>query len=128
MKLSTDIEFIGRKMSVIVYMSVLNFLITSFLSRYIVKLLVKYDSNKSFIANYRQLASNIAIISIYAYVLRSISERIPLPFQTNSFDPKRVKEVKGSVLTAFTMFLFFGETMKTYLPLLNGISQSPGHS
>ena len=56
------------------------------------------------------------MIVIIAYVLRKIGEVTPLPFRrTKAFDPGRVKEVKSSVLTAFTLMMFFGADIKDYV-------------
>ena len=114
-------DFIIRKTSTIVYMSVINFAVTTVLAQILSKyVLPKYDGKKSKAHNFVKLALVVSLIAILAYTCRQISERVPKPpLETATFDPKRVKEVKGSVLTAFTFFMWLGEDVKSFKPLLD---------
>ena len=114
-----DLVFYSQKIAVIVYASIINFVVASYLSQKVEKyLLYKYDSKTTSVKNMAGLCANIAIVAVYAYLLRQISESIPLPRKTDFFDPAKVKEVKGSVLTAFTLFLFFGDEFKSFRDFL----------
>ena len=108
-------EFVARKVGVIVYMSVINFLLVAYLSPPFAKaLLSRYNPRRPCNGNMIALLMNVSLIAVFAYALRSLSELVPLPLAREGFDPKRVKEVKGSVLTAFSLFLFFGEYVRDY--------------
>ena len=120
--LPESLEFLFKKITVIVYVSIVNFLVACLISPHIEKnVLFKYDTNVTKFETWLHLCIDIAVISTFAYFLRQISEMIPLPFKDKNFDPSRVKEVKGSVLTAFTLFLFFGDELKSFVPFLYGV-------
>ena len=107
------VAYYAKKITIIIYASIINFIIAIYLSKKVEQyLLYKYEEDASYYKNIYSLCMNISVISVFAYILRQISELIPLPFKSEDFDPSRVKEVKGSVLTAFTLFLFFGDEMK----------------
>ena len=114
-----SLDFLLKKITVIIYASIINFLVAAIMSPQLEKtVLFKYDKDKKTYETLYNLCLNIAVIATYAYFLRQVSEMIPLPFKSESFDPSRVKEVKGSVLTAFTLFLFFGDELKSFTPFL----------
>ena len=113
--MAESVDYYAKKIAVIIYASIANFIIASYLSKKVEKhLLYTFDKDSSDYENVYSLCMNIAIISVFAYILRQISEILPLPFKSENFDPARVKEVKGSVLTAFTLFLFFGDEIKDF--------------
>jgi len=110
-----DLDFYARKILTIAIVSVINFLITSFLCRYVERyILLKHKNKGSKLENMYRLCFNISFIAVFAYINRQISEKIPLPFGNTNFDPYKVKELKGSVLTAFTLFMFLGDEIKDY--------------
>lgn len=114
-----EINYYFRKAFTIAYASILNFLIASFLSQKVETYLIyHYDETAANWKNLYNLCMNISIITIFAYILRQISEQIPIPFKSNTFDPYKVKEVKTSVLSAFTLFLFFGDDIKGFKDFL----------
>jgi len=113
--MTESFDYYTKKITIIIYASIVNFLIASYLSQKVeTYFLYSYDKDASDYDNIYFLCMNISIISVFAYVLRQISEILPLPFKSENFDPSRVKEVKGSVLTAFTLFLFFGDEVKDF--------------
>lgn len=116
--MSESIDFYAKKITIIIFASICNFLIASFLSQKVEKILIKLDKTRNNFEKLASLCTNISIIAVFAYLLRQISETLPMPFSSKNFDPSKVKEVKGSVLTAFTLFLFFGEYIKEYKELL----------
>ena len=114
-----SLNFLLKKLTVIVFVSIVNFMVASLISPHVERMtFYKYDEDESDYETLLHLCINIAVISTYAYMLRQVSELIPLPFKSEDFDPSRVKEVKGSVLTAFTLFLFFGDEFKSFVPFL----------
>ena len=110
-----SVDYYAKKIAVIIYASIANFFIASYLSQKVENyLLYKFDEDATDYDNVYSLCMNISIISVFAFILRQISELLPLPFKSDNFDPSRVKEVKASVLTAFTLFLFFGDDVKDF--------------
>jgi hypothetical protein len=108
-----------RKIIVIVYASVINFFIASYLSQKVEKHLIKrYEPQKGKIQNLYNICLNVALVSVYAFILRQISEYLPLPLASESFEPSKVKEVKASVLSAFTIFIFLGDDFKSFKEFL----------
>lgn len=111
----TTTEFVARKVGIIVYMSVVNFMIIAYLSPpYANTFMFRYNPRNTRNASMVALLINVGLIAVFAYAMRSLSKTIPLPLAREGFDPKRVKEVKGSVLTAFSMFLFFGDYIRDF--------------
>ena len=110
------LSFLTRKLLVIASLSVINFIIGAVLSNWVNKFaLLHFRHTDGKVRSFLRLYYNIAIIAIFAYFLRQISQRVPLNFlATDHFNPYRVKEIKTSVLTAFTLFMFFGDTIKEY--------------
>lgn len=115
MSTNTQTAFLLKKIIVIACVSILNFMIGSFLSYLIhTHLTYKFKKDASSYKNLFGLAYNITVIIVLAYVLRQISERIPLPFASESFDVSRIREVKSSIFSAFTLFLYFKQDLKPY--------------
>ena len=115
MSTPTSFDFVARKVGVIAYASIINFYTTAYASKWVKKyIMLEHTAKHPAWRNHISLSLNVVLIAVLAYVLRQISDLIPLPFGTESFIPIRVKEVKGSVLTAFTMFLFLGSTLKSF--------------
>tara|TARA_B100001989_G_C24549745_1_gene473452 strand:+ start:3926 stop:4291 length:366 start_codon:yes stop_codon:yes gene_type:complete len=113
--MSESVDYYTKKITVIIYASIANFFIASYLSKKVEKyFLYNFDKDATDYKNIYALCMNISIIAVFAYILRQISETLPLPFKSDNFDPSRVKEVKASVLTAFTLFLFFGDEVKDF--------------
>ena len=114
-KMTNSLGHYYKKVFIIVYASIVNFLIASILCQIVeANLLYSYDDTVSKYNNLFRLCVNVSIIAVFAYLLRQMSEILPLPFKSKEFDPERVKEVKGSVLTAFTLFLFLGDNIKQF--------------
>lgn len=109
-----------RKLGVIAYMSVVNFATISVLAQLLERYVVtRYDPMRARWRSRLDLARGVVAIAFAAYLARQIAEVVPKPFRTDAFDPDRVKEVKGSVLTAFSFFIHLGDDLKTFLPLLD---------
>ena len=115
-KLSMNVDFVLRKSAVIFYVTILHFFVTSFVSQLLSKILPKYNTKKSKTSNYMQLIVVLISISFLAYLLRQIT--YPLPFQTETFDPTRVKETKGSIFTGFVYFMWLGSIINEYKPIM----------
>lgn len=112
-------EIFVRKTGVIAYMSVINFIVTCILAFILHKyILLKYNK-KHGLLNVLKCFFTIIIIAITAYIVRQIADIVPKPFGNDNFDPHKVKEIKGSVLTAFTFFMFVGNDIKDYLKFFN---------
>ena len=109
-----------RKVGVISYMSVVNFATISVLAQLVEgRLVTKYDPRRSRARSLLDLARSVVAVAVTAYVARQVAEVVPKPFASRSFDPNRVKEAKGSVLTAFSFFMHLGDDLKSYLPPLD---------
>lgn len=108
------LDFLARKVAVIVYVTVVNFVVASHLASLLSSSLYRYDEQATYAENYTHLLANVTCIAVLAYALRQVSEIIPLPLESASFQPEKVKEVKTSVLTAFTLFLFLGEPIREF--------------
>ena len=118
----TSADFVARKIGVIVYASLVNFFVAAALSQQVERHLIwRYSPTATRCRNLASLCVDLAIIAVFAYLLRQISEKMPLPFRSPTFDPSQVKEVKGSVLTAFTLFIFFGDDIKAFRDLIYAI-------
>jgi len=114
-----SLDFFLRKIGVIVYISILNFVITAIVSQVLEKYLITpYDDEREFKMNVWYLCICVSVIAIAAYLLRQVSELVPLPFKSDTFEPSKVKEVKGSVFTAFTLFLFLADDLKSFQKML----------
>lgn len=111
-----DINFVSKKVAVIFYVTILNFFVTSFVSQLLAKVLPKYNTKKSTAINYMQLVVVLTSIAFIAYLLRQIS--YPLPFKSETFDPSKVKETKGSIFTAFVYFMWLGSVINEYKPIM----------
>lgn len=106
-------------MTTIAYMSIVNFIVTTLFSQILSRILPRYKSSSG-VWNYFKLAIVVSLIASLAFGCRQISEKFPMiPIKSESFDPVKVKEVKGSVLTAFTFFMWLGENVKEYKPILS---------
>lgn len=115
-KQSKSFTFLFKKITTIVYASVLQFCFAVMICLILKRFQFSYGSERSFLVNIGGLCLNVAMIVIIAYGLRQIAEITPLPYRrTKAFDPERVKEVKGNVLTSFTLMMFFGADIKTYI-------------
>lgn len=111
-----SLMFLFKKLTTIIYASIIQFCISVMICLTLKRLQFSHSNGRSFLVNFGGLCVNIAMIVLIAYALRQIAEITPLPYsRTKSFDPERVKEVKGSVLTAFTLMLFFGSDIKMYV-------------
>lgn len=111
-----NIDFISRKVGVIFYITLIHFFVTSFVSQLLAKILPKYNSTKSKASNYMKLMIVVISISFLAYLLRQIE--YPLPFKSETFDPYKVKETKGSIFTAFVYFMWLGSVITDYKPIM----------
>lgn len=111
-----DINFVSRKLAVIFYVTILHFFVTTFTSQFLAKLLPKYNTKKSKFMNYMQLIVVLSAIALIAYLLRQIN--YPLPFKSESFDPSKVKETKGSIFTGFVYFMWLGSVINEYKPIM----------
>lgn len=115
-----DFDFISRKIAIIAYMSIINFVVTTLLAQFVSKfVLPKYDATHGYFINWVKIVTAVSIIATLAYLCRQVSEVMPLPpLGTDVFDPQKVKEIKSSVLTAFTFFMWLGKDVKNYDPVL----------
>jgi hypothetical protein len=111
-----DINFVSRKLAVIFYVTILHFFVTSFTSQLLSKILPKYNTKKSTATNYLQLVVVLTSIALVAYLLRQIN--YPLPLKSDTFDPSKVKETKGSIFTGFVYFMWLGSVINEYKPIM----------
>jgi hypothetical protein len=110
-----EAELIVRKLVVITYITTFNFLCIALLApRYAGAVMQRYDAQMSKARNMASLLCNINAIVTFAYFIRQLSEKIPLPLSRGRFDATRVKERRGSVLHAFSMFLFFDKYVREF--------------
>ena len=112
-------DFIFRKVAVVIYVAVVNFVISILLAQMIKKFVSKpYDSKRNYFLNILHVLLTIISIVVCNYIARNIMDYIPLPFGNDIFDPKKVKETKGTVTTAFSYFMFLASDLKTYTDIL----------
>ena len=110
-----EADLVARKLIVITYVTTFNFLCIAILApRYAGAVMQRYDAQMSKTRNTVNLLCNINAIVIFAYFVRQLSEEIPLPLSRGRFDATRVKERRGSVLHAFSMFLFFDKYVREF--------------
>ena len=110
-----EAELIVRKLVVITYITTFNFLCIALLApRYAGAVMQRYDAQRSKARNMVSLLCNINAIVTFAYFIRQLSEEIPLPLSRGRFDATRVQERRGSVLHAFSMFLFFDKYVREF--------------
>ena len=56
------------------------------------------------------------------YIVRKIMEIIPYPLHNPpDFDIYKIKEIKGTVITAFAYFIYLGDDLKSYKALFDEI-------
>jgi hypothetical protein len=113
-------DFIFRKVVVVIYVAMVNFIISIILAQLIKKFISKpYDSKRNYFLNILHVLITIISIVVCNYIGRNIMEHIPLPLANDLFDPKKVKETKGTVTTAFSYFMFLASDLKTYTDILS---------
>jgi hypothetical protein len=102
------------------WVSVLNFFMVAVLAQLLAGVVPRYDASSSRMHNQLNLSFVVSIIAVVAGgVAPEVSRIFVLPLPTiGSFDPKQTNAVKGTVLTAFTYFLFLGDVVKAYKPVL----------
>ena len=100
--------------------SVLNFALSCILAQIIYKHISKpYDATVHKAYNVTQFFSTLICIVVGAYVTRQVIEKIPVAaLSTTWFDPTKVKESRGSVVTAFAYFMYLADDLKTFKPIL----------
>ena len=118
-RLPPTFKYLVLKVTVIAYVSILNYLVCAHIAKEMSQILFRYREGRTYLVNYMCMLVNVACIAVFAFFLRQISEIIPIPsaFETNSFDPSRVTEIKSSVLTAFTLFMFLNDSLLSFKPL-----------
>jgi uncharacterized membrane protein len=100
--------------------SILNFAVSCILAQLIYKYISKpYDATAHKASNVARFCSTLICIVVGAYVTRQIVEKIPVSALSIAlFDPTKVKESKGSVVTAFAYFMYLADHLKSYKPIL----------
>ena len=98
--------------------SVILFITTIILANILNKILPKYNPKQIYIINLIKLSLCVIATTILGFFVRQIPSLVPLPFlKSDNFDPKNVKEVKGTILVAPAFVFLIGGTLKEYLPL-----------
>lgn len=115
-------SFILKKLSIIVYCAIVDFLLCALLAKFVRKIMPSYQKGvpleKS--VNLMLLCINLAIVASFSYFMRQLYELVPLPFgNARGFDPRRVMEVKFP--TSFGMFMFFGGIIASFTENLMGV-------
>ena len=111
-------ETIVKTVATLSITSVVLFMTTMILANILNKFLPKYNPKQIYILNLLKLSLCVIATTILGYFVRQIPSLVPLPFlKTDNFDPKSVKEVKGTILVAPAFVFLIGGTLKEYLPL-----------
>jgi hypothetical protein len=108
---SDNVAFLARKATVIAYSSAVNFVLASVLARVLLRrVMYRYHEKRDKMVLHAQLVYNVAIVGVFFYGFRQVSECIPLDWaKTASFDPRAVKDIKAPVLTATTLAMVLDE-------------------
>lgn len=113
------VDYYTRKAAAMAYVGVLNFVLSTLLAQLLKRYVsAPYDPALPRVVNYLRLASIVVAIVWCAYVTHQIMKRVPKPFASASFDPNKLKELRATVTTAFSYFLFLSADVQSYLPIL----------
>lgn len=108
-------DFYLRKMVVIVYVTVLNYALSTVMAQLIKRFVAKsYSASKSVVENVLMLVAIVSSVALSNYLVRQVLSVVPKPFASEGFDPNRVGEVKGNLSTAFAYFTFLAGDVSSY--------------
>ena len=93
---------------------VLSIIFAQIIKRYIAK---KYEKKQSILYNSGKLFALILSIAACAYIVRKIMKIIPKPV-TKNVNPENIEQVRGTIMTGFSYFMFLGDELRSYLPLI----------
>tara|TARA_Y100000385_G_scaffold286033_1_gene347174 strand:- start:233 stop:622 length:390 start_codon:yes stop_codon:yes gene_type:complete len=112
-----------KKLFIIPYAGVINYLIVAAASKYIDKYVsVAYDKKKSKMKNIFNLSKIVGVMVIIYYIIRNFMEIIPYPFHDPpNFDVYRVKAISGTIVTAFAYLTYLGDDLISYKKLFDDI-------
>tara|TARA_B100000497_G_C7661176_1_gene398266 strand:- start:431 stop:820 length:390 start_codon:yes stop_codon:yes gene_type:complete len=112
-----------KKLVIIPYAGVINYLIVAAASKYIDKYVsVAYDKKKSKMKNIFNLSKIVGVMVIIYYIIRNFMEIIPYPFHDPpNFDVYRVKAISGTIVTAFAYLTYLGDDLISYKKLFDDI-------
>ena len=119
----SGIDFYLRKTTVIVYVGLINFLISNVVAQAILHTVAsKYTPSRPLAANLASLSATLSSVILGGYVVRLVLRRIvasqrPLA-REGVFDPTRVSEVRGTLATAFSFFMHLGPVVNSFHPVL----------
>ena len=98
--------------------SVVLFFVTMIVASILKNILPKYHSDQFWIINLLKLTICIICTTLLGYSVRQIPSLLTLDFlKTDDFNPKDVKEARGTILVAPAFMFILGSTFTEYLPL-----------
>lgn len=117
------IDIFLKKLVIIPYAAVINYLIVAAASKYIDKYVsTAYDKKKSKIKNIFNLSKIVGVMVIIYYIIRNFMEIIPYPFHDPpNFDVYKVKAISGTIITAFAYLTYLGDDLISYKQLFDDI-------
>lgn len=117
-----SLDFYARKIACISYIGIINFIISVVFAQLINKYISKpYDSSRNYYRNIIHMLCIVLSIVLCGYISRRIIKVIPKPFKTETFDPERIKEIRGTITTAFSYFMFLASDLNTYKHMISFI-------
>ena len=106
-----------KTMTILSITSVIFFMITMIIGKILNKILPKYNQSQPYIVNFSKLVMSIVMTTLTVYLVKQIPSMLPLPFKSESFDPKQIKEIKGTILVNPAFIWLISDTFKEYLAL-----------
>lgn len=98
--------------------SVVLFIVTMIVASLLKNVLPQYHSKQFWILNLIKLIVCIILTTLVGYSVRQIPSMLTLNFlKTDDFNPKDVKEAKGTILVAPAFMFILGSTFTKYLAL-----------
>ena len=120
--MESNFVFYARKTVCISYIGIINFVISIIFAQLIHKYVSKpYDSSRNYCRNIFQMLCIIVSIVLCGYISRRIIKVIPKPLKSETFDPKKIKEIRGTIVTAFSYFMFLASDLNTYKHMISFI-------
>ena len=112
-----------KKTLIIAYGGILQFFVTLFIAKQINSYIAKpYDENACTKKNLLNLLIIISSMLISHYWVRKFMTIMPYPMHdAATFDVYKIKEIRGSVVTAFAYILFLGDVLNSYKPFIENI-------
>ena len=110
-----------RKLFIICYAGIINFVIVVIASKYIKDHISKeYDGDLNGFDNFLNMSATITCILIVYYIVRKIMEMLTYPFHNPpKFDVYRVKEIKTTIITSFGYLMYLHKDIVSYRKLFD---------